>query len=188
MVPLTELWLPIVLSAVGVFVASSIIHMVFQYHASDYQKLPNEEKALEAMGTWGLVPGSFYHFPHCASHKEMNTPEHIAKLNKGPIGLMTVFPTGRPNMGKYLGCWFLYCLAIGVFVAYVAGRTLAPGTAYLRVFQIAGTVAFLSYGMAHSHASIWEGRRWSTTFKYYLDGMIYALLTAGFFGWRWPKM
>ena len=40
MTPLSALWLPIVLSAVIVFVASSIMHMVLPYHRSDYHKLP----------------------------------------------------------------------------------------------------------------------------------------------------
>ncbi len=186
MVTLTALWIPIVVSAVLVFVASSIIHMVLPIHKSDYKKLPNEEKVQEAMRAAGVTPGT-YHFPRCESHKDMKTPEYIAKLNQGPIGLMTVFPNGQPNMGKYLGTWFAYCLVISIFVAYVAGRTLAMGTPYLAVFRIAGTVGFLSYGIAHAHASIWEGRAWGTTFKFFLDGLIYGCLTAGVFGWRWPK-
>lgn len=186
MVSLTALWLPILLSAVLVFVASSIIHMALGYHNSDYKKLPNEEKLLEAMRTLGVVPGT-YHFPRCASHKDMRTPEHMEKLKKGPVGLMTVIPNGPPNMGKYLGAWFLYCVAISFFIAYVAGRTLGPGTSYLAVFRIAGTVGFLSYGIAHAHASIWEGRAWSTTLKFFFDGLVYGLLTAGVFGWLWPR-
>ena len=158
-VSLTALWLPILLSAVVVFVASSIIHMVIPLHKNDYKKLPNEEKALEAIRALGIPPG-YYHFPRCESHKDMKTPEYTEKLKQGPIGLMTVLPNGAPNMGKYLGCWFLYCLAVGVFVAYVTGRALGPGTPYLAVFRIAGTVGFLSYGMAQTHASIWEGRPW----------------------------
>ncbi|MBI1738481.1 MAG: hypothetical protein HYR58_04460 [Acidobacteria bacterium] len=101
MVELTALWMPILLSAVLVFVASSIIHMALPYHKSDYKELPNEEKVLEALRALGVGPGT-YHFPHCESHKDMKTPEHIEKLNKGPIGLMTVMPSGPPNMGKYL--------------------------------------------------------------------------------------
>jgi len=186
MVSLTELWLPILLSAVAVFVASSIIHMVIPLHKNDYKKLPNEEKALEAIRALGLAPG-FYHFPRCESHKDMKTPEYQEKMKQGPIGLMTVFPNGAPNMGKYLGCWFVYCVAVGVFVAYVTGRALGPDTPYLAVFRIAGTVGFLSYGMAHAHASIWEGRPWSNTFKFFFDALVYGSLTAGFFGWLWPR-
>ena len=186
MVELTALWMPIVVSAVVVFVASSVIHMALPYHKSDYKKLPNEEKVLEALRTAGVTPGT-YHFPRCESHKDMKTPEHVAKLNQGPVGLMTVMPSGAPNMGKYLGTWFAYCLVISVFVAYVASRTLDAGTPYLAVFRIAGTVGFLSYGIAHAHASIWEGRAWSTTLKFFFDGLVYGSLTAGVFGWLWPR-
>jgi len=98
-----------------------------------------------------------------------------------------VFPNGAPNMTKYLTTWFLYTVVISFFVAYLTGRTLGPGTAYLAVFRVAGTVGFLSYGIAHAHASIWEGRAWSTTFKFLFDGLIYGCLTAGVFGWLWPK-
>ncbi len=186
MVELTALWMPILGSAVLVFVASSIIHMALPYHKSDYQKLPNEEKVLDALRAHNIAPG-FYHFPRCESQKDMKAPEYIEKLNKGPIGLMTVFPSGQPNMGKYLGMWFAYCLLVSVFVAYLTSRTLAPGGEYLAVFRVAGTAGFMCYGIAHAHASIWEGRAWSTTLKFWFDGLIYGCLTAGMFGWLWPK-
>jgi hypothetical protein len=186
MVELTALWMPIVGSAVIVFVASSVIHMALPYHKSDYQKLSNEEKVMDAIRAAGVAPGS-YHFPRCESHKDMKNPEYVAKLNKGPIGLLTVMPSGQPNMGKYLGAWFAYCLVVSVFVAYLTGRTLAAGTPYLAVFRVAGTAGFLSYGIAHAHASIWEGRAWSTTFKFFFDGLVFGCLTAGMFGWLWPK-
>jgi hypothetical protein len=186
MVEITALWLPILLSAVIVFVVSSIIHTVLPVHKNDYKKLPDEEKVMDAIRAAGVTPGT-YHFPRCESHKDMKTPEYQEKLKRGPNGILTLVPSGPPNMAKYLTCWFLYSVAIGVFVAYVAGRTLAPGTHYLAVFRIAGTVAFLCYAMAHTHNSIWKGEPWGNTFKFYLDGLIYGLLTAGVFGWLWPK-
>jgi len=57
MVPLTALWLPILLSAVIVFVASSIIHMVLPIHKSDYRKLPEEDRVLETLRAAGVTPG-----------------------------------------------------------------------------------------------------------------------------------
>ena len=187
MVSLTALWIPILLSAVVVFVASSIIHMVLPYHKSDYKGLPGEEKVLDAIRAAGVTRG-FYTFPHCASHKDMNTPEHMEKLKKGPVGLMTIIPNGPPNMGKYLGTWFAYCLVVSVFVAYVTSRTVAPNTIYLEVFRVAGTVGFMAYGLAHAHESIWGGRSWGITLKYWFDGLVYGCLTAGVFGWLWPRM
>ncbi len=183
-VSLTALWLPILLSAVIVFVASSLIHMVLGYHKSDYKKLPNES-AVE--GLRGLEPGT-YHFPYCPSQKDMKTPEHIEKMKKGPIGLMTIIPSGPPNMGKYLGAWFVYLLVVSVFIAYVCSRTLAPNTIYLEVFRVAGTLGFMTYGLGMAHESIWGGRAWGTTIKHLIDALIYGCLTAGVFGWLWPKM
>ncbi|MGH9556032.1 MAG: hypothetical protein ACRD2Y_09460, partial [Terriglobales bacterium] len=113
MISLTTLWLPIVLSAVAVFIASSIIHMALPYHKSDYSKLPSEEKVMDALRAEGLAPGRLYHFPHCASHKEMGSPEMQEKYKKGPIGLLTILPSGVPAMGSFLAKWFLYCVAIG---------------------------------------------------------------------------
>lgn len=186
MVTLTELWLPIVLSAVLVFVGSSVIHMVFTYHRSEYKKLPNEDKALETLRGIGLTPG-LYVFPCPPSHKEMGTPEMIEKYKRGPVGMLTVMPSRPPQMGKSLVQWFLFCLLVGVFVAYLAGRTLAPGSEYLAVFRVAGTVALMGYGFGEISASIWKAQAWSATFKHMFDGLVYALLTAGAFGWLWPR-
>jgi hypothetical protein len=55
------------------------------------------------------------------------------------------------------------------------------------VFRFAGTTAFLGYAFALAHDSIWFKRRWSTTVKFLFDGLLYGLLTAGTFGWLWPR-
>lgn len=186
MVPITALWLPILLSAVIVFVASSILHMVLPFHKNDYRKLPDEDKVLDAIRTAGATPGRVYHFPF-TTHKEMKSPEVVEKFKRGPIGLLTIIPSGPPAMGKYLGQWFAYCLVIGVFVAYLTGRTRGAGTEYMEIFRVAGTTAFLGYAAAQIPDSIWKGQTWGVTFKHVVDGLIYALLTAGTFGWLWPK-
>ncbi len=186
MVPITALWLPILLSAVIVFVASSIMHMVLPIHKSDYRKLPEEDRVLDAMRAAGVTPGRMYHFPY-TTHKEMKSPEAVERFKRGPVGLLTVIPSGPPAMGKYLGQWFLYCVVIGVFAAYLTGRTRSSGTQYLEVFRVAGTTAFLGYAAAQIQDSIWKGQSWSVTLKHLFDGLIYGLLTAGTFGWLWPR-
>ena len=162
MVPLTALWLPILVSAVIVFVASSIIHMVIPIHKGDYRKLPEEDKVLDALRGAGVTPGRTYHFPFC-THKDMKSPEAVAKFKRGPVGLLTIIPSGAPAMGKYLMQWFLYCVLIGVFVAYLTGRTRRAGTEYLEVFRVAGTTAFLGYAAAQIQDSIWKGQTWGVT-------------------------
>jgi len=185
MVPLTALWLPIVLSAVIVFVASSIMHMVLPYHRSDYQRLPDEDNLLATLRAAGLKRG-LYIFPF-GTHKDMKSPAMMEKYQQGPVGMMTVLPNGLPVMPKFLGMWFVYCLIIGFFVAYLAAHTVAPGTDYLAVFRVVGTAAFLAYGLGHLSNGIWKGQTWSTTIKEVVDGLIYGLLTAGTFGWLWPR-
>ena len=186
MVPLTTLWLPILLSAVIVFVASSIIHMVLPYHRSDYRKLPEEDSVVDALRAAGVTPGPAYHFPH-TTHKEMKSPEVVEKFKRGPVGLLTIIRSGPPAMGKFLAQWFLYCVVISILVAYLTGRTRPPGTDYLGVFRVAGTAAFLGYAGAQFQDSIWKGQPWSVTSRHVLDSLIYALLTAGTLGWLWPR-
>jgi hypothetical protein len=185
MVPLTVLWLPILLAAVIVFVASAVMHTVLSYHESDCQQIPDEARVLDALRAAGLKRG-YYHFPF-GSHKEMKSPAMVEKYKQGPVGMMTVFPSGPPAMPKFLGQWFAYCLIVGFFVAYLTGRTVAPGAHYLAVFRVAGTAAFLAYGIGQLSNGIWKGQPWSMTIKEVLDGLLYGLLTAGTFGWLWPR-
>jgi hypothetical protein len=186
MIPITTLWLPILLSAVIVFFASFIMHMVLSYHKSDYRKLPDEDRVTDALRNVGVTPGPAYFFPHC-SFEEMKSPPVVEKFKRGPVGLLTVRPSGPPAMGKNMVQWFLYCVVISIFAAYLSGRLLAPGTAFLQLFCVVATVAFLGYGAAHAQESIWGGQSWVVTFKHLFDSVIFALLTAGIFGWLWPK-
>jgi len=186
MVSLTSLWLPVLLSGVFVFVASSVIHMFLPIHRKDWSALPDEKGLVAALKATGTGPGN-YMFPHCGQGGDFRSEEMKAKFQQGPIGFLTVRPPGGPGMGKALGQWFVYTLVTSIFVAYVAGRTLAPGTDYLHVFQIAGAVAFVSYAMGAPLDAIWKGQAWSTCFKFMFDGLIYALVTAGVFGWLWPR-
>jgi len=185
-VPITALWLPILLSAVIVFIVSSIIHMALPIHKNDYRKLPDEEKVMDALRIAGVTPGRMYIFRY-TTHKEMKSPEAMEKFKRGPIGGITIRPTGAPAMGKFLVQWFLYCIVVGIFVAYLTGRTRPAGTPYLEVFRVAGASAFLAYSVALIQDAIWKAEDWGVTFKHVIDGFIFALLTAGTFGWLWPK-
>jgi hypothetical protein len=184
MVTVMSLWLPILLSAVAVFLASFVAHMVLTYHRSDYRQLPNEQRVQDAVR--GTPPGGAYFFPYAGSPKELSKPAVIEKFKAGPVGMLTVLPSGPPAMTQNLVQWFVFCVVVGVFVAYLCSRTIPMGAAYLMVFRIAGTVAFLAYAGAEAANSIWRGQGWGTTVKNYVDGLAYALLTAGVFGWLWP--
>lgn len=187
MVPIMSLWLPILLSAVAVFIISSIIHMVLGYHANDFKSIPSEKTVLDDLRKHNIPLGD-YVFPKANSMKEMGSPEFIEKYKQGPVGMITIMPSGTPNMTKQLALWFIYSIAVSIFAAYVAGRALEPGAHYLSVFRFIGVTAFIGYGLALMQNSIWYKRNWITTIKTMFDGLIYALFTAGIFGWLWPTM
>jgi hypothetical protein len=186
MVPLTSLLVPVLLSAVLVFVVSSILHMVFTYHRSDVRRLGAEDEIQAALRRFSIPPGD-YALPCAGNMSDMKNPAFLEKMNKGPVIFMTVVPNGPPSMGPSLAMWFLYSIVVSVFAAYIAGRALAAGADYLDVFRFAGTTAFVGYALALWQHSIWYKRAWSTTLKSTLDGLIYALFTAGTFGWLWPR-
>jgi hypothetical protein len=186
MTGLVSLWLPIVLSAVIVFVVSSILHTVLPWHKSDYLKMPNEDKAMDALRPLAIPPGD-YMVPRPTSRQDMRSPEFLEKMKKGPVMVLTVMPGGAVTMGKSLVLWFLYSIVVNIFAAYVAGRALTPGAQYLQVFRFVGTTAFVGYSLALWQMSIWYRRAWTTTIKATVDGLVYALLTAGTFGWLWPR-
>lgn len=186
-VPLSALVIPIVVSAIFVFAASSVIHMMLGWHAGDLSKLPNEDGVRDALRPFAVPPGT-YGMPHAASASAMNDPAFLAKMEAGPNAFITMLKPGKPAMGKELTLWFLYSLVVSLFAAYIAGRALGPGAYYLDVFRFAGTTAFAGYALGTFQESIWWHRKWSTTAKNVVDGLIYAGLTAGTFGWLWPSM
>jgi hypothetical protein len=186
MTGLSALWLPILLSAVIVFVASSVIHMASPWHKSDYPKMPNEDRVMDALRPLAIPPGDYF-FPRPSSRDEMRSPAFAEKMKRGPVVLLTVMPNGLMSMGRNLALWFLYAVVVNVFAGYIAGRALPPGTAYPHVFRFVGATAFIGYALALWQMSIWYRRAWTTTIKGTVDGLIYALLTAGTFGWLWPR-
>jgi hypothetical protein len=183
---LFTLWLPILLSSVVVFVVSSVIHMVLPWHKSDYPEIPNEERFMDALRPLAVPPGD-YMVPRPSSTQEMRSPEFAEKMKRGPVMVLTMMPNGPFAMGKNLVLWFVYSAVVEILAAYVAGTALPAGAPYLRVFQFVGVTAFIGYSVALWQMSIWYRRAWRLTIKATVDGLIYALLTAGIFGWLWPQ-
>jgi hypothetical protein len=187
MTGLSALWLPILLSAVIVFIVSSIIHMVLPWHKSDYPQMPKEDAFRAAVGPLAIPPGD-YMVPRPASMQDMRSAAFAEKLKQGPVMVLTVMPNrSDASMGKNLVMWFVYSLIVSLFAAYIAGRALPPGTVYLQVFRFVGATAFIGYALALWQMSIWYRRGWTLTIKATIDGLLYALLTAGTFGWLWPR-
>lgn len=187
MIELSALWLPILLGAVIMFLASSIIHMGPFWHRKDFPPLPDEPKARAALGSLGVPPGD-YMLPRCLTTAEMRSPEYQKKLAEGPVWIITVRPNGNAGMGKSLVQWFFHLLLVAIFSGYLAAIALPADTHYLTVFRVVGTVAFMALSLGLLHDSIWYGRQWLTTCKLMLDGLIYSLLLGGTFGWLWPRL
>jgi hypothetical protein len=186
MVPLTSLWVPILVSAVFVFLASFVFHMVLTYHRGDYGKVPSEDQVMDALRKFAIPPGDYF-LPNAGSPAAMKTPEYKKKVEAGPLVVMTVMGRDGYAMGKRLLLWFLYSVAVSIIAGYVAGRALGPQAGYRTVFRFVGTVAFACYAVGLWQNSIWYARKWSTTMKSTFDGLVYAMLTAGTFGWLWPR-
>jgi len=187
MVSILSLWLPILLSGVLVFLMSSVFHMLLSYHRSDFVGVPNEDQVMSALGAANIPPGDYF-VPHASDPKMVSDPAFIEKYTKGPVAIMTVLPPGPPTMTNNLIQWFLYSIFVGILTAYITGRVHGAGAEYLDVFRLSGTMAFACYSVALLQGSIWYRRKWSSTFKSMFDGLIYALLTAGCFGWLWPEL
>lgn len=185
MIPLASLWLPIVLAAVLVFVASSLVHMVLRWHAADYRPLTNEDEVRAALRKGTRGPG-LYVVPHCADMKQMQSPEMQAKFSEGPIGYLFIAPTGLPKMGTHLGRWIALTLVVAALAGYVASIGLPAGAAGMVVFRSVFVTALLAYGVGPVTDGIWYARPWGGVAKDLLDALIYGVATALPFAWLWP--
>ncbi|MCE2422276.1 MAG: hypothetical protein J4G03_03055 [Gemmatimonadetes bacterium] len=183
---LFDYWLPILVSTILMFVASWIVHTVLRHHKNDYRKLGDEDEVMSALRNFGLKPGN-YVMPYAGSMEAMRSEEYAAKCEKGPMAMMTIMNPGR-GMGRSLGEWFVFMLVTTTITACIADSVLADGNPqYMEVFKLVGWVMFMCHGMGQATRSIWFHQEWSTTFKNMFDAAIYALLTAGTFGWLWPS-
>ncbi|HEY3176936.1 MAG TPA: hypothetical protein VGK94_14370 [Candidatus Polarisedimenticolia bacterium] len=183
--PFGSLWLPVIVSAVVVFVVSSVMHMFLTYHKSDFKPLPNDDGVREALAKGNPSPGVYF-TPHCMDHKQMKEPATKEKFEKGPVAIVTVYPKGMPMLPKHLVMWFAFSALVSFAAAYVARHTMSPGADGMLVMRITGTVAFAGYAMSHMSDSIWKGQPWSNTLRSMLDGAIYAVLTGLTFRLMWP--
>lgn len=183
--PFGSLWIPVIVSAVIVFIGSSILHMALTYHRADHNLLPNEDTVREALGKGKPAPGVYF-TPYCREMKQMGEPATKAKFEHGPVAIITVLRNGTPAMPKHLTLWFAFSFFVSFVAAYVARHTLQPGADGMLVMRITGTVAFAAYGLSHVSDSIWKGQPWANTLRALFDGLIYAVLTGLTFRVLWP--
>jgi hypothetical protein len=182
---LSALWLPILLSAVAVFILSSIAHMVLPWHRSDYPKLPNEAAVLDALRPLNIPPGE-YMAPRPNDGRDMKSPEFLEKMNRGPVLMLNVQLPGMPSLGRSLGLWFLYCVVVSLVSGFLAWGAFAGHNDPPDIFHAVVLAAFLGYVAALWQGVIWYRKPWLTVFKQTIDGAIYAMATAAIFVYFWP--
>lgn len=175
-----SLWMPILLSAVLVWIASFLMHMVFPHHKSEYRQLPDEDKFNGAMEG---VSSGLYMFQFC-SPENMKDPEKVARIQKGPNGILAVWP-GPVNMGQNLIMTLLFYVIVGVFVAYLGKFAGLEGTEYMHRFRVIAAAALACHGLGWMPFLIWF--RFAKFWPNLVDSIVYALITAGTFAWLWPK-
>jgi len=181
MAVLASLWLPTLLAAVAVFVASSAIHMLFKWHNRDYRKLPNEEAVRAAINAGRPGPG-LYVLPYYLEGNECSTEEAQARFREGPVGKLTLRRPGPMSVGPMLLQWFVLNLA----VAFVAACMAVGSMSAHQAAHTTGLATLLAYGAGAISEAIWMGKPWAATLKDLLDASIYAVATAAVFLWLWP--
>lgn len=180
------LLLPILVSSVLVFLASSAIHMASPWHRSDYPRYDREREVLDALRPLAMPPGDYF-MPRPSSMAEMKSPEFAETMKRGPVVLMTVFPNGVTPMGGTLAKWFVYLIVVSAIAGHTAASALPPAAPSRQVFHTVGLTAFAGYALALWQLSIWYRRSLSITLKSTVDGLIYAAITGGVFVWLWPR-
>ncbi len=185
MVTLVALWLPIVSSAVAVFVLSSLVHMVFKWHNADYHGFGNEDEVRAAIQR-GAPPAGQYMIPYCIDPQQMRAPEMQQKFRDGPVAFVLLRERGVMNMGRSLGLWFVYAAVVALFAGYLASRSLPSGAAFAAVFRLVATVTFMTFVGGSVQNAIWMGKPWNSVAKELLDGAIYGAATGAVFGALWP--
>jgi len=185
-VGILELWLPILLSTLACFFGGAILYMVSPLHKNDWVGVSDEDGVMAALRKAGVQAGH-YMFPWCADSKTRTSPEYLKKWADGPTGIMVVRPRGPTNMGPMLLQMLLYHLLVSSLLACLAAGVFGSGTAYIVIFKFVALIGVMTYGLGLVPMSIWYGFQWGFTFRGFLDGMIHGLLTAGIFGWLWPR-
>ncbi len=181
---LTELWLPIVVSAAIVWIASAINWTAMPHRKAEWSDLPDEEAFLSLLKQGGFKPSN-YMFPCCKNQHEKGSD--TKKPADGPMGFLSIWPQRR-SMGACMIGSFVLDVVIGVFVAYIAWLALQPGAEYMKVFQVVGALAFMAHTFATLGGGIWFGMSLKSMAYTVIEGLVYALLTAGAFAWLWPNI
>lgn len=183
-----QLWQPILLSTALVFIVSALVWTVLPHHQKEWKGLPGEQGVRDAIKAAGFGAG-IYMFPW-ADEKARRTPEHMAKVAEGPSGMVTLFAPGPMDMKAMMAKSIVGNLIVSFFTAYVAHHAFVSWPAppsYLKVFQVVGTVGFMTYGLGAWGDMVWFGKPLKSWLLQAGDALLYGLVMGGTFGWLWPR-
>lgn len=182
---ITALWMPIVLSAVAVWMASAAAWMFIGHHKKDFIGLPNEDAFIDAVRSMGIPPGN-YGFPYAEGRSCNNNPEFMAKWERGPAGMVNVWP--KVSMGRNMVLTFINYLVVSTIIAYLGHGLLPEGTEFMPVFRTLGTAGILAYGFAFIPGMVWFNAYPRAIVMSIIDGIVYGLITGAIFAALWPKL
>lgn len=194
---LTHLWLPILVSAAAVWIASSLAWMVVGHHKKDWKGIPQEKDFIETIKRMGIPPGNygFPEFRRCEGLSKEEKKSLWEEMQKNPMGLLRVW--GPINMGRNMLLSLLVYLVASILIAYIGWNSfhdvpLFPGSAgprpeFSKVMQVLGTAGVLAYCIASLPNDIWFQRSRREVFMGLIDGVVFGLLTGAVFAWLWPR-
>ncbi len=182
---LIPLWLPILLSAAVVWIASAIVWMALPHHKRDFIALPDEDAFMDHVRRSGIEPGN-YVFPDFRDRETMSSEKTQKALKEGPVGHLSVWRTPL-TMGDKMVATFVVYLVVSTLIGYLT-RVALPGPApFAKVFQVAATAGILSYSFSFIPNAVWFGSYKRTIVASFLDGIFFGLITGAIFAWRWPR-
>lgn len=179
-------WLPILLSAAAVWIVSTIFGMPFLHHKNDWIGLPpvDEDSFMEFLRKSGTRPGN-YLFPDFRTREAMESEKVKKALEEGPVGHLSIWQPPLTMGGKLAGAFVVH-LVVSTLIAYLASIVLPTTAESARVFRVVGTAGILAYCFSFIPNAIWFGAYKRTILASIIDGVVYGLITATIFAWRWP--
>ncbi len=203
---LTHLWLPILISGVGVWVASFVFWMAIGHHKKDRDAIPGgqEQEFMDTITRMNIRPGN-YGFPDFCQHDNLPRKERMEALkalyDKHPQGLLRVWAPA--NMGVNMLLTFLFYLVTSTVIGYLgwaalphgatalaipgAGGVSGGGATFAKVFQVLGTAGILAYCFASFPNDLWFQFKRRAMVMNWIDGVAFGLITGGVFAWLWPR-
>lgn len=188
---LTQLWLPILVSGVVVWIASAIFWMAIGHHNKDRDTLPAgaDRELMATISRLNIAPGS-YSFPDFSQVDKSLPPKERraaqkALYNTHPQGLLRVW---RPiNMGRNMALTFLFYLVSSTVIAYLAWAALPHGATFAKVFQVVGTAGVLAFTFASFPGDLWFQEKRRAMVMCLIDGVVLGLIAGAIFAWLWPR-